>query len=112
MEQLVQQFDTIQIEKPEDILLKIIDYDFNKLKDLYINNETFICIEPEPIHEYFLTPENCKIMYNYLSNNQNGYNLFKQKLLKEPVVQRFNIHINDVDIQSYVDYYLNSLVIE
>ena len=32
MEQLVQQFETIQIEKPEDILLKIIDYDFNKLK--------------------------------------------------------------------------------
>ena len=41
MEQLVQQFDTIQIETPEDILLKIIDYDFNKLKNLFciINNK-------------------------------------------------------------------------
>ena len=112
MEELVEKFVCIQIEQPEEILLKIIDYDFNKLKDLYINNETFICIEPEPIHEYFLTPENCKIMYNYLSNNHTGYNLLKQTLVKEPVVQRFNIHINDVDIHSYVDYYLNSLVIE
>lgn len=112
MEDLVQQFKTIQIEKPEEILLQIIDYDFNKLKNLYMNNETLISIEPEPLHEYFLTPKNCKIMYNYLSNNQNGYNLFKQKLLKEPVIQRFNIDINDDVIQRYVDYYLNLLDIE
>lgn len=112
MEELVQQFECIQIEQPEEILLRIIDYDFNKLKDLYISNETNITIEPEPLHEYFMTPKNCKIMYDYLSNNQNGYNIFKQKLLKEPVVQRFNIHINDIDIQTYVDYYLNLLILE
>ena len=109
MDELINKLDTIQIIEPSDILLRIIDYDFNKLKTLYLNNETFISIEAEPIHEYYYTPENCKIMYNYLSNNNTGYELLYQKILKEPTVKRFNIPINVNDIQTIVDYYLNTL---
>ena len=112
MDELTQMLNEINIDKPDDIALKIIEYDFNQLTKLFINRETNIYIESEPFHEYYLTPENCRTIYNYLSNNYIGYNLLKNKVSKEITIKRFNIPINDIDIQTYVDYYLQTLIVE
>ena len=112
MNELTNLLNNIELNKPDEILLNIINYDFNILAELYIKKDTNIYINPEPFHEYYLTTENCKIIYNYLSNNYIGYNLLKQKINENLLAKRFNIIINDNDINSYVDYYLNSLVVE
>ena len=111
MNEITDMLNNIEINKPNDILINIINYDFDKLTELFIKNDTNISIESDPIHEYYLTIENCQIIYNYLNNNHNGYNLLKSKLLNNNIVKRFNIQINDNDIQSYVDYYLEKLII-
>jgi len=112
MDELTKMLNDINIDKPDDIILQIIEYDFNQLTRLFLNGETNIYIEPEAFHEYYLTPENCRIIYNYLGNNYIGYNLLKKKVSKEIISKRFNIPINDTDIQTYVDYYLQTLIIE
>ena len=112
MDELTKMLSEINIEKPDDIILQIIEYDFNQLTRFFLNGETNIYIEPEPFHEYYLTPENCRIIYNYLSNNYIGYNLLKKKVSQEIILKRFNIPINDNDIQTYVDYYLQTLIVE
>ena len=112
MDELTLKLSKVQIDKPDDTLLQIIEYDFNQLTRLFINGETNIYIEPEPFHEYYLTSENCKIIYNYLGNNYIGYDLLKNKVSSEVIMKRFNIPINDNDIQTYVDYYLQTLMIE
>ena len=111
MNDLTDMMSNIELNKPDNILMNIIDYDFNKLSELYINKDTNINIEPEPHHEYYLTYENCLIIYNYLNNNYNGYNILKHKLQNNLNVKRFNIVLNDYDIQTYVDYYLEKLII-
>ena len=112
MDELTKMLSDINIDKPDDIILQIIEYDFNQLTRLFLNSETKIYIEPEAFHEYYLTPENCRKIYNYLGNNYIGYNLLKKKVSQEIILKRFNIPINDNDIQTYVDYYLQTLIVE
>ena len=112
MDDLTFLLNKINIDKPDDIILQIIEYDFNQLTRLFINGETEVYIEPEPFHEYYLTPENCTVIYNYLGNNYIGYNLLKKKVSQEIILKRFNIPINDTNIQTYVDYYLQTLIVE
>ncbi len=71
MNKITDMMNNIEINKLDDILINIINYDFNKLTELFIKNDTNICIECDP-------------MYEYLNNN---------------LVKRFNIQINDNDIQ-------------
>lgn len=109
MNELTTLLQNVQIDELEPILLQIIDYDFNKLTDFFINRQTEFYIEPEPIHEYYLNPENCKRIYNYLIHDCKGYCLLKKKVLL--INEKFKIYnlIEDKDIQTYVDYYLDCL---
>ena len=45
-------------------------------------------------------------------SNYNGYNLLKHKISENILTKRFNIIINENDVQSYVDYYIDSLCTE
>ena len=56
MNELTSMLSNVQIDELEPILLQIIEYDFNKLRDFFINRETDFCIESEPIYEYYLNP--------------------------------------------------------
>tara|TARA_B100000575_G_scaffold239483_1_gene202054 strand:- start:434 stop:772 length:339 start_codon:yes stop_codon:yes gene_type:complete len=112
MNDLTNLLNELELNTPNDILLNIINHDFNILADLYIRKDTNICIEPEPSHEYYLTPDNCKIICSYLCNNYNGYNLLKHKISENILTKRFNIIINENDVQTYVDYYIDSLSTE
>ena len=109
MNELTLMLDNVKIDELEPILLQIIEYDFNKLRDFFINRETDFCIESEPIYEYYLNPDNCKRMYDYLVNNSMGYTLLKNKVLL--INERYKIFelIEDEDIKTYVDYYLQFL---
>ena len=111
MNELTDLISNIDINKPNDILLQIIDHDFNRLAELFINGDTNIVFEANPTNDYYLTPDNCKIIYNYLSNNYIGYNLLKNKISKNLIAKRFNIIVNDNDIKTYVDYYLDNFLI-
>lgn len=111
MNELTNMISNIDINKPNDILLQIIDHDFTRLAELFIKGDTNIIIEANPTNDYYLTSENCKIIYTYLSNNYIGYNLLKSKINNNLITKRFNITINDNDIKTYVDYYLDNFLI-
>jgi|TARA_R110002074_G_scaffold210076_1_gene379108 hypothetical protein len=109
MNELTSMLDNVKIDELEPILLQIIDSDFNKITDFFINREVDFCIEPDPIHEYYLNSENCKRIYDYLVNNSIGYILLKSKMLL--INEKYKIFelIEDDDIKTYVDYYLQFL---
>jgi hypothetical protein len=109
MNELTLMLDNVKIDELEPILLQIIEYDFNKLRDFFINRETEFCIEPEPIHEYYLNSDNCKRMYDYLVNNSMGYTLLKNKVLLINERHKIFDFVEEKDIQTYVDYYLDLL---
>ena len=111
MNELTNMISNIDINKPNEILLNIIDHDFTKLADLFIKGDTNIIIEANSTNDYYLTSENCLIIYNYLSNNYTGYNLLKNKININLITKRFNIILNDNDIKTYVDYYLDNFLI-
>lgn len=110
MEELTNMIENINIQKPDDILLQLIEFDFNCLVTLVINKETIFILESTALHDYYLNETNSKIIYDYLSYNNTGYDLLKNKIYNNINVKRFNLIISDLDIQTYVDYYLESLI--
>lgn len=111
MEEIINSIQSLEIEEPSTILISLVDKDFYQMSMKYINNEIFSIIETDPIHDHYIDKENSKILFNYLTKDNFGYNIFKNKVEKLIKMYKLNILINDNDIKTYVDYYLENLLI-
>ena len=112
MENIITSFNSINLNKEiNKILLKIIDFDFDIIAKNYINNITDFCFEQVPEFEYYLTEDNNKLIYNYLINNNKGYDILRYKILDLIIKHNCNIIVIDIKIKAYVDYYLNHIKI-
>ena len=108
MENIITSFNNINLNQEiNDILLKIIDYDFDIIAKNYMNNITNFCFESVPEFEYYLTEDNNKLIYNYLINNNKGYDILRYKILDLIIKHNCNIIVIDIKIKAYLDYYLN-----
>jgi len=111
MDELIDSITHLHIEQPEQILLSLIDADFYNIAIKYINNEIYSIIETNPIHDHYIDKTNSKILFNYLVKDDLGYNILKNKVEKLIKIYKINFKINDLNIKTHVDYYLENLYI-
>ena len=113
MDNLTDMLKKIQIDQPNEILLQVVNHDFDNLTKLLFMADTIYIIKPPflAFQRHYLTTENCIIIYNYLSNNYIGYNLLKDKVTEYSTITKSYMSLSDTDIQSHVDYYLDNLAL-
>ena len=111
MDEIIDSIKNLEIEQPEEILLYLIDKDFYEMSIKYINNEIYSVIETDPIYDHYIDKKNSKILFNYLVKDNIGYHIFKNKVEKLIKIYKLNIKINDSNIKTYVNYYLDNLYI-
>lgn len=111
MDEIIDSMKNLEIEQPTEILLSLIDKDFYEMSIKYINNEAYSVIESDPIYDHYIDKENCRILFNYLVKDNLGYNILKNKIEQLIKIYKLNIQINEFNIETYVNYYLENLYI-
>lgn len=111
MDEIIDSIKNLEIEQPQEILLSLIDKDFYEMSIKFINNEIYSVIETDPIYDHYIDKENSKILFNYLIKDDLGYNIFKNKVEQLIKIYKLNLKINDSNIKTYVNYYLENLYI-
>ena len=111
MDEIVDSIKNLEIEKPPEILLSLIDRDFYEMSMKYINNEIYSVIETDPIYDHYIDKENSRILFNYLIKDNLGYNILKNKVEQSIKIYKIDFEINNSNIKTYVNYYLENLYI-
>ena len=111
MNELIDSVKDLKINKPDDILLSLIDKDFYELAMKYINNEIYSVIDTNPIHDHYIDKNNSKILFNYLINDNLGYSILTNKVNQLIKIYNINLEINNLNLKKCVDYYLENLYI-
>ena len=96
------------IHKP--VLYDLMIDDFKLLADIYISNDNFYeyNLSLEPRYEHLLTYQNIKELIDYLYTNNNA-----QKILIQLILEKSDtIHIENITLHSFIDYYVDSFIKE